>query len=95
MAFAEQPADAALFLQALTRCAQNGYGRDVEAAATLLCRESWGEHQTWAALKDLPHGPRGRTRLMHAAAVGNVARLRWLLARGARVDLGGTGKREA
>jgi hypothetical protein len=87
--FAVQPADAALFLQALTRCAENGFGRDVEAAATLLCRESWGEHQTWAALKDLPHGPLGRTRLMYAARKGDLPRLRWLLARGARVDKNG------
>ena len=93
--FAVQPADAALFLQVLTRCAQNGFGRDVEEAATLLCRESREEVQTWAALKDLPHGRAARTRLMHAAATGDVARLRWLLARGARVEMGGAGELEA
>ena len=87
MAFAEQPAAAARFLCALTRCAENGFGRDVEAAASLLCREAAGEHQTWAALKDLPHGPHDRTRLMHAAFRGDKARVRWLLARGARLEL--------
>ena len=86
MAFAEQPAAAARFLCALTRCAENGFGRDVEAAASLLCRESREEVQTWAAINDLPHGPHDRTRLMHAAFTGRVARLRWLLARGARLE---------
>jgi hypothetical protein len=35
------------------------------------------------------HGPFSarRTRVMHAAQAGNVARLRWLLARGARLEL--------
>jgi len=73
------------FLWVIVRLAQNGYGRDVMALATTLCREAWEEHQTWAAIKDLPLGRRRRTRLMHAARVGNLARIAWLRARHADV----------
>ena len=43
------------------------------------------------------HGPfsAGRTRVMYAAQAGEVARLRWLLARGARLELKDWGGRTA
>ena len=101
------------FISCLILTAQNGFGRDVEPFLA-LSRETWGEEQLFAAVKDLPHGalkwkdvtlaaahpsqllgketvvdPFGkeRTRLMYAAQAGDVARLRWLLARGARMEL--------
>ena len=95
------------FVSCLILAAQNGFGQDVEPFLA-LSRETWGEEQLWAAVKDLPHGTLrregpsrewhpafgreagpfsvARTRLMYAAQAGNVARLRWLLARGARLE---------
>lgn len=52
-----------------------------------LCRETWGEEQLFDALKDLPHGKLGRTRLMYAAQKGDLPRVRWLFKRGAVLDL--------
>jgi hypothetical protein len=43
------------FLSCLFLAAQNGFGRDVEPFLA-LSRETWGEEQLWAAVKDLPHG---------------------------------------
>ena len=43
------------FLSCLILAAQNGFGQDVEPFLA-LCRETWGEEQLWAAVKDLPHG---------------------------------------
>jgi hypothetical protein len=43
------------FLSCLILTAQNGFGRDVEPFLA-LSRETWGEEQLWAAVKDLPHG---------------------------------------
>ena len=97
------------FLSCLFLAAQNGFGQDVEPFLA-LSRETWGEEQLWAAVKDLPHGrvrqegpaPRlaaepfgfergpfsaGRTHVMYAAQAGDAARLRWLIARGARLEL--------
>jgi hypothetical protein len=110
------------FLSCLFLAAQNGFGQDVEPFLA-LSRETWGEEQLWAAVKDLPHGPRRlweadrspmwvrdargaivrdkdgnrvqavdpfgakRTRVMYAAQAGKVARLQWLIARGARLEL--------
>jgi ankyrin repeat protein len=74
-----------VFISALIVTAQNGFGHDVDPFAA-LCHETWDEEILFDALKDLPHGRKKRTRLMYAAAVGDVARLRWLLARGAHVE---------
>ena len=43
------------FVSCLILTAQNGFGRDVEPFLA-LSRETWGEEQLWAAIKDLPHG---------------------------------------
>ena len=43
------------FLSCLFLTAQNGFGQDVEPFLA-LSRETWGEEQLWAAVKDLPHG---------------------------------------
>ena len=72
------------FISALIITAQCGYGADVDPFVG-LCRETWGEEALLDALKDLPHGAGRRTRLMCAAGRGDVARMQWLLKRGARV----------
>jgi predicted NBD/HSP70 family sugar kinase len=43
------------FISCLILTAQNGFGQDVEPFLA-LCKETWGEEQLWAAVKDLPHG---------------------------------------
>ena len=74
------------FISALIITAQHGFVADVDPFVG-LCPETWGEEQLFDALKDLPHGLSRRTRLMHAAFAGNVSRLRWLLRRGAKLEL--------
>ncbi len=74
------------FISALIVTAQNGFGRDV-APFLALCRETWGEEVLWDAVKDIPSPTFKRTRLMFAAQKGDVERLRWLLARGAQLEL--------
>ena len=59
------------------------YAYDVRLCAG-LCRAAWAEEAFWSGLVRVPHpGRRKRTRLMYAAAHGDVARVSWLLARGA------------
>ncbi len=74
------------FVSALIVTAQNGFGRDVEPFLA-LSRETRGEEILWDAVKDLPSRKYKRTRLMYAAKTGNTGRLRWLLARGAQLEL--------
>jgi len=62
------------FISALIVTAQNGFGHDVDPFLG-LCRETWGEEVLFDAVKDLPHGAQGRTRMMAAAAAGDVARV--------------------
>ncbi len=50
-----------------------------------LSKAFYSDEQLWRAFKDY-QGPRGKTRLMHAANVGNVARARFLLDMGANVN---------
>ena len=69
-------------LQVIALVAAEGY-REEALRAALLCRALRDDVQLWGALKDVRFGPRGKTRLMHAAARGDAARLAWLLARGA------------
>jgi hypothetical protein len=56
---------------------------NMEGALAHWLGESAAFLPLWAAVKDLPHGAQGRTRLMHAAWTGNLARVQWLLSRGA------------
>jgi ankyrin repeat protein len=73
------------FISAFIVAGQNGFGYDLDPFLA-LSHETWDEEQLWDAVKDLPHGPLLRTRLMFAAQSGDERRLRWLLARGARLD---------
>ena len=50
-----------------------------------LSRETWGEEILWDAAKDVRYGD--ETRLMYSAKIGDLARVRWLLKRGAKVNL--------
>ena len=69
-----------------TCLAQCGYG--TQAGQLAACAPAFrGDAQLWTAL--VRHrGPRGRTVLMHAAIVGSVSRLTFLLELGADVDAG-------
>ena len=74
-------------LRVLTLVAHNGH----EAVGfASLSRAFWGDEALWDAIKDRC-GPAGQTRLMWCAQEGDVARARWLLERGARVDAAETG----
>jgi ankyrin repeat protein len=69
-------------VECVIRAAQNGYGHDINHLVSLN-RETWAETQLWDAIKDLPHGKDGKTRVMFNAFKGNLQRLRWLAERGA------------
>ena len=75
-----------IFINCLTIAAQNGYQKEVKPFLT-LSHKTWEDVQIWAAVKDLKLGPWQRTHLMYAAMRGNIARMRWLLARGAQLEL--------
>ncbi len=69
-------------LNILCIVAQNGY--DARGFANLT-RAFRGDEQLWDCIKDR-HGRSGRTLLMASAKLGDLARVRWLLARGANVN---------
>lgn len=56
----------------------NGYTAEADAAST-ASRELMSDDRLWRVTVDLHHGARGRTRLMAAACVGDVARVHRLL----------------
>jgi hypothetical protein len=74
------------FTSALILTAMNKYEVDV-APFLALSRETWGEEILWDAAKDVGYGNEKRTRLMYVAKIGDLARLRWLLKRGANVNV--------
>jgi ankyrin repeat protein len=90
--------DADLFLSALFIVAQVPGGQvaekdkccyafDVRKAAG-LCRATWAEEGFWSGLVRVQHPGRSRrTRLMYAAHRGDADRVRWLLARGAPLEV--------
>ena len=69
-------------LRVLALVAQNGHSA---AGFSSLSRAFRGDEALWDAVNDRC-GQKGRTRLMWCARMGDVARARWLLERGARVD---------
>jgi ankyrin repeat protein len=76
-----KPCDEELLLRITTCLAQNGYHKEV-GVMTKLNKAFWTDEQIWDAYKDVP-GRQGDTRLMFASARGKLARVKWLLARGA------------
>ena len=73
-------------VECLIRAGQNGYASEITPFVG-LCRELWSEEQLWDAIKDYQHAPNLRTRLMYNAKIGNVERIKFLLSRGANVNL--------
>ena len=76
----------ALIIAFLSEAGRAGYAEDLRWAAG-LCRATWGEEQIWAGLVHVRRGRMQRTHLMYAAWRGKVARMRWLLARGATTEV--------
>ena len=72
-------------LSIATCMAESRFGEAV-GCLVLLSRAFYSDAQLWGAFKE-HQGPLGRTRLMYAAREGNVARARFLLDRGARMDV--------
>ena len=73
-------------VECMIRAGQNGYASEI-APFHSLNREVWGEEQLWDAIKDYQHLPQLRTSLMYNAKVGNMERIKFLLKRGANVNL--------
>jgi len=71
-------------LSIATCMAESRFGEAV-GCLVLLSRAFYSDTQLWGAFKE-HQGPLGRTRLMYAAEMGNVARARFLLDRGARME---------
>ena len=84
-------ASPALFLAVLARLAENQYATEVVRCVG-ICKDARSNAQLWERIVDLPHVPlvdwwRGpETRLCHWARVGDLARVRETLDRGAGVD---------
>ena len=78
------PCDEELLLRITTCLAQNGYHKEV-GVMVQLNKAFWNDEQIWDAYKDVP-GSGGRTLLKYASAYGFLSRVKWLLARGARLN---------
>ena len=76
----------ALFVAAQSEPGRKGFAEDLVWCAG-LCRTTWREEALWNGLVHVRRGEGKRTHLMYAAARGDVARVRWLLARGAPTEL--------
>ena len=75
------PCDKELLLRITTCLAQNGYFKEVGVMVE-VDKAFWNDEQIWDAIKDVP-GRDGHTHLMFAAKKGDLARVSFLLARGA------------
>ncbi len=82
-----KPCDEELLLRITTCLAQNGYYKEV-GVMVQLNKAFWNDEQIWDAYKDYTPGPIGRTRLMYASVHGLLGKVKWLLARGAKVNAG-------
>ena len=82
-AYAVQPEAGTLFFAAVVIMALAGFARDVELGAS-ACRTLAGDAELLRAVGGLA-GPRGKTRLIYAAAMGDLERVRALMA--AEVDI--------
>lgn len=82
-------ASAELFLRILPRVAENGFAEAL-VNCTDLCRDTRTNAGLWERVVDLTFAPRGGgarlTRLAHWASVGDAARVREVLDRGADIN---------
>jgi hypothetical protein len=78
------PCDEERLLRITTCLAQNGYHKEV-GVMVQLNKAFWNDEQIWDAYKDF-RGTNGRTRPLYASVHGLLSRVKWLLARGARVN---------
>jgi len=69
-------------LQVATVLASTGFGKNAAGLKGVI----QGDNALWDAMKNVP-GSKGRTPLMYAADTGDMARVRFLLARGANPNL--------
>lgn len=66
-----------LFIDALFRCAENGFAAECAPLAG-LCRATMREKTFWSAISSVANNPNKRTRLMSAAAHDSADRVAWL-----------------
>jgi ankyrin repeat protein len=66
-----------LFIDALFRCAENGFAAECAPLAG-LCRATMRERTFWSALSSVANNPNKRTRLMSAAVHDRADRVAWL-----------------
>ena len=76
----------ALFIAFQSEKGRAGFAEDLQQCAG-LCTATWREEALWNGLVHVRRGEFKGSHLMHAARRGNVARVRWLLARGAPTEL--------
>jgi len=80
--------DACVFIDALFALAECGgckFAFDARRTVS-LCRATAAEERFWSAMSHVHHGPQKRAVLMYATWHGDIARVRWLLARGSPRD---------
>ena len=75
-----------LFIAFQSERGREGFAADLRWCAG-LCRATWREEALWIGLVHVRRGKYQRTHLQHAAERGDVARVRWLLERGAPTEL--------
>lgn len=72
---------------ALSLLPANGFCLEELDAASHLCKDLYYQNLLQDVVCNLRHGPRGKTRLMHAAMVGDLERCKWLVSCGANVNV--------
>jgi hypothetical protein len=76
----------ALFIAFQSEKGRAGFAYDLRWCAG-LCAATWREEALWNGMVHVQRGRRKRTHLMYAADRSDVARVRWLRARGAPTEL--------
>ena len=81
---ARERAEFAIIIAFQSESKRGGWVFDLRFAAE-TCKAIWFEEAVWRSISRMRRGPLERTHLMYAAYIGNVARVNWLIARGAQV----------
>ena len=76
----------ALFIAMQSEKGRKGFAYDLRWCAG-LCRATWRDQAVWNGLVHVQRGPKKRTHLMYAAKSNAVAFSKWLLKRGALLEL--------